>query len=122
MQTIAPNIVMKTDVESAFWKRQKIQLIKLYRDKFNRGIKDSKDAIETILPDPDHFDPNGHEKLFTKENLQKIFNLFFPSEINENNENGENRLYFAITKMKEDWQVLGYKSFKDGILSLMANF
>jgi hypothetical protein len=115
------NIVTKTDVEHAFNAKQKIQLIKLYREKFNTRPKDSKDAIETILPYPDPsdpFDPNGYEKKFNKENLQKMFKLFFPGEINE----GENNLFFAITKMKENWKHLGYKSFKDGILSIMQNF
>jgi len=116
------NIVIKADVESAFWKRQKITLIKLYREKFNKGLLDSKNAIETILP---HSPLHSREtiadhanRLYTQENLIKIFALFFPAPDNQN----ENDLFFAITKMKENWKSLGYKSFKDAILAIMPNF
>jgi len=116
------NIVMKTDIESAFWKRQKVTLIKLYREKFNKGLLDSKNVIETVLPhSPLHSGETiaDHEKrLYTQENLIRILELFFPSPVNQK----ENDLFFAITKMKENWSHLGYKSFKDGVLAIMPNF
>ena len=116
------NIVMKTDIESAFWKRQKVTLIKLYRDKFNRSLLDSKNAIETILPhsplQTGESIADVEKRLYTQENLARMFELFFPSPRNQT----ENNLFFAITKMKENWEYLGYKSFKDGVLAIMANF
>jgi len=123
------NIVIKADVESAFWKRQKITLIKLYREKFNKGLLDSKNAIETILPySPLHSRETiaDHEnRLYTQENLIRILELFFPSPVNQKESpvnQKENDLFFAITKMKENWSYLGYKSFKDGVLAIMTNF
>lgn len=116
------DIVTKTDIESAFWKKQKITLIKLYREKFNKNLIESKNAIETVLP---HIIPQTWEtekdtdiKLYTNTNLQKMFELFFPAPDSQN----ENDLFFAITKMKENWRYLGYKSFKDAILAIMQNF
>jgi hypothetical protein len=116
------NIVMKTDIESAFWKRQKITLVKLYREKFNKGLLDSKNAIETILPhsplQTGESIADVEKRLYTQENLARMLELFFPSPRNQT----ENNLFFAITKMKENWEYLGYKSFKDGVLAIMANF
>jgi len=116
------NIVMKADIESAFWKRQKVTLIKLYREKFNKGLLDSKNVIETVLPhSPLHSREtitDYEKRLYTQENLIRILELFFPSPVNQK----ENDLFFAITKMKENWEYLGYKSFKDGVLAIMSNF
>jgi hypothetical protein len=115
MQT---TIVTKKDVEQAFVGKQKIQLIKLYRQKFNTSLRESKDAVETIIPAWHTF---REEELdhYTNANLQRMYDLFFSPNVNEN---AENRLYSAITKMKENWHDLGYKSFKDGVLAIMSNF
>ena len=111
-------IVTKKDVEQAFVGKQKIQLIQLYRQKFNASLKESKDAIETIIPACHTFREEewGH---YTNANLQRMYDLFFSPNMNEN---AENHLYSAITKMKENWHDLGYKSFKDGVLAIMSNF
>ena len=115
---VETTIVTASDVENAFNKKEKIQLIKLYRQKFNTGLKDSKDAIETVLPCIGHIGQLYDTPQYTKENLQKMLTLFFP---NPNNEN-DNLLFFAISTMKENWRHLGYKSFKDGVLAIMSNF
>jgi len=116
------NLVMKTDVMSAFNNKQKVTLIKLYRDKFNRSLLDSKNAIETILPhsplQTGESIADVEKRLYTQENLARMLELFFPSPRNQT----ENNLFFAITKMKENWEYLGYKSFKDGVLAIMPNF
>jgi hypothetical protein len=111
-------IVTKEDVEQAFVGKQKIQLIKLYRQKFNTSLKESKAAIETIIPAWYTFREEEWDH-YTNANLQRMYDLFFPPNVNEN---AENRLYSAITKMKENWHDLGYKSFKDGVLAILSNF
>ncbi|MCP3685938.1 MAG: hypothetical protein GY861_25100 [bacterium] len=47
-------------------KRQKIGLIKKYREISNKGLKDSKDAIESCVDGLGHYDPEKLRSIFSK--------------------------------------------------------
>lgn len=103
-------MVSVSHITDAFNNNDKIQLIKLYREHTGKGLKDSKDAIETVLP-YNSSDSYWDGKL---PELLALFDISVKAQ--------EDDMLKAFMVMKDSWKELGFKSFKNGVLTILDNF
>jgi hypothetical protein len=106
------------DVTAAFNGQQKIELIKLYRSHTGQGIKDSKDAIESVIV----YDHGVGNSLWDGK-LNELLELFFGKGYSTEKEKDDaDAMLKAFLVMRDSWKELGFKSFKSGVLTVIENF
>ena len=105
----------KEAVLDAFYNRNKIQIIQLYRYHKGTGLVEAKGAIDTVLP-------NSNDGTYTwgETHRTQLLNLFFGSDKkdSEDSESLENAIYCIL----KYWKELGYPSAKVGIEAVLKNF
>ena len=91
-------------IADACQRGNKIELIKLYRDVTGAGLKESKDAIETVIPSGVSVtgsDQGAYFKLFEGLSVYKKSNV--------------EQLTPGIAVLAQSWKELGYKSLVDAV-------
>ena len=113
-----------SEIQSAFYNKATILLIKEYRQRTGLGLKDSKDAIESVF-----FNQNYENRVWDNPALSRMLELFANAKYVGSNPyvppstmQRDAELHNAIEVMYGNWKHLGYVSYKAGVLAIMGNF
>jgi len=108
-----------SDVTNAFKGQQKIELIKLYRQHTGQGLKESKDAIDSVIV---CCGTPPYNSLWDGK-LNELLELFFgKGDSTEKEKEDADAMLKAFLVMRDSWKELGFKSFKSGVLTVIDNF
>jgi hypothetical protein len=110
-------MIARANVEAAFNRREKITLIKLYREHTGKGLKESKDAIESVIP-PCYGNNTDEDWTWTEKQLQCMIELFFGGPSSPNTDD----IHEAFVCLRTHWKTLGFSSFKQAAQVILNNF
>jgi hypothetical protein len=108
-------MIARANVEAAFRRREKITLIKFYREHTGKGLRESKEAIESVIP-PCYVISSDED--WTEKQLQSMIELFFGEPSSPNTDD----MIAAFLCLRTHWKTLGFSSFKQAVHVILNNF